>query len=142
MNRKFPRPQLMRDNWMNLNGYWEFDFDDSFEGLDKKWYIDHEFSKKILVPFPYQSKLSGIHDTAMHERVWYNRTFTLEKPQDKRVILNFEAVDYEAHVFVNGILVGKHIGGSTHFSFDITDHLNSDLEQKLTLMVYDPSLDP
>lgn len=141
MLRQYPRPQLERSNWLNLNGSWAFCYDDDLKGLKEKWYDGHIFDQKITVPFPYQSQLSGIHDVGRHERVWYHRTFEVEKT-DKRVILHFGAVDYETHVFINKKLVGTHIGGSTSFSFDITDHLLSQDKQELTLMVYDPSLDP
>lgn len=141
MDRLYPRPQLQRVDWINLNGYWDFDFDDKNVGIDRKWYVKHAYSKKILVPFPYQSKLSEIHDVSIHDRVWYHRKFSINQPKDKRTMLHFGAVDYETQVYVNHKLVGTHTGGSTSFSFDITDHLVADIEQDLVLMVYDPSLD-
>lgn len=140
MERQYPRPQLKRSEWLNLNGEWNFDFDDSNRGIQDKWYESHEYSKKIRVPFAYQSKLSGIHDVSIHDRVWYQRKFNV-KETNKRVILHFEGVDYEAHCFVNHKLAYTHVGGSTGFSFDITDFIVSGT-QDLAVMVFDPSLDP
>ncbi len=142
MVRGYPRPQLERTWWLNLNGSWDFEFDDLDEGMANKWYENHEYSKKITVPFPYQSKLSGIHDVGIHDRIWYHRSFDLHLPQDKTFILHFGAVDYETTVFVNKRLVGTHIGGSSSFSFDITDFLVPGRNQEITLSVFDPSLDP
>src|SRR5690554_519494 len=105
MKRLYPRPQLKRNNWVNLNGEWNFDFDDKNLGIINKWYENHHYTKKIIVPFPYQSKLSGIHDVSMHERVWYNTTFEYQKPKENRLILHFGAVDYETNVYINKRLV-------------------------------------
>src|SRR5690554_231124 len=139
MDRLYPRPNLVRSNWQNLNGTWDFDFDDQNIGIAQQWYKQHQYSKKIRVPFGYQTQLSGIHDVSMHDRVWYRRKFKVDQ-SNKRLILHFEAVDYEAHVYLNHKLVKKHVGGSTRFSVDITDFI-VDGEQDLVVMAYDPSLD-
>lgn len=141
MQRQYPRPQLKRDHWINLNGEWAFDFDDEVKGFQEKWYERHQFSKKIIVPFPYQSKLSGINDTHIHDHVWYQRNFEYYPHHEKRIIMHFAAVDYESVVFINGQMVGKHIGGSTSFNFDITDFLYENGNQTVTLYVFDPTLD-
>jgi beta-galactosidase/beta-glucuronidase len=121
---EYPRPNLKRDLWMNLNGEWDFEFDDENVGEIEKWYKDKAFSRKIVVPFCFQSKLSGIHTNDFHDYVWYKRSFSIpEEFRNKRVLLNFGAVDYYAKVWVNGEMVGDHIGGSTPFSFDITSFL-------------------
>lgn len=121
---EYPRPNLKRDIWMNLNGEWDFEFDDENVGEIEKWYKDKAFSRKIVVPFCFQSKLSGIHTNDFHDYVWYKRSFSIpEEFRNKRVLLNFGAVDYYAKVWVNGEMVGDHIGGSTPFSFDITSFL-------------------
>lgn len=119
-----PNPQFYRRNYQALNGIWEFDFDDHDVGLDERWYLEHAFSRKIQVPFAFQSKLSGIHDSDFHDIVWYRRTFTQDPLTDgQRVILHFGAVDYASQVWVNGHSVGSHEGGHTPFAFDITPFL-------------------
>lgn len=139
---EYPRPQFVREAWENLNGTWQFEFDDLNVGTAQKWY-DHEsfFTKQIEVPFAYQTELSGIGDPSFHDCVWYRRTFQVNDAwKGKRVILHFGAVDYRAWVYVNGQLVGTHEGGHVPFHFDITDELTWDLEQ-VTVRVEDPSSD-
>jgi beta-galactosidase/beta-glucuronidase len=118
---EFPRPDLERSTWMNLNGEWEFEFDDEESGERALWHSHGDFSRKILVPFCYQSKASGINDQAVHAVVWYRRAFDLPDGfRNRRTILKFGAVDYEAKVWINGKYIGLHRGGNTPFSFDIT----------------------
>ncbi|PLR76867.1 glycoside hydrolase family 2 [Bacillus sp. V3-13] len=141
--QEYPRPQLVRKNWQNLNGVWEFVFDDDNVGTEQKWFkqTSSAFNKKINVPFAYQTKLSGIDDPAFHDVVWYKREFQI--PGDwhgQRVILHFGAVDYRAWVYVNEQFVGFHEGGHTSFSFDITDSLNGGNET-VVVKVEDPSTD-
>ncbi len=138
MERQYPRPQLQREEWVNLNGLWSFEFDDSNSGIERRWFESQCFSKTIVVPFPYQSKLSQIDQQDPHDVVWYQRNFNVE--QNKQVIIHFGAVDYEAQVYINGQFVGSHKGGSTSFSFDITPFLIEG-EQSLVVRVYDPSFD-
>jgi beta-galactosidase/beta-glucuronidase len=140
--QEYPRPQLVRKNWLNLNGEWEFAFDDFNVGLQEKWFKNATaFDQVIQVPFAYQTKLSGIHDPSFHDYVWYRRGFEIpDRMKDKRVVLHFGAVDYHAMVYVNEHLVGIHEGGHTSFSFDITDYLKGGAET-LALRVYDPSTD-
>lgn len=130
-----PNPQWERENWINLNGEWQFDFDFSRSALDKKLYeSDEPLSKSIIVPFCPESKLSGIGFTDFINAVCYKREFGITAEQLKnRVILHFGAVDYETTVFVNGKKVGSHIGGYTSFSFDITYALKAG---ENTLFVY------
>lgn len=122
---EYPRPQFVRDSWINLNGEWEFEFDDDRVGSKEKWHLgNRKLSKTIQVPFAFQSKLSGIGNNEFHDVVWYRRDLTLpEAFQNKRILLHFGAVDYEASVWVNGVLVAKHEGGHTPFHADITDAL-------------------
>lgn len=121
---EYPRPQLVREDWLNLNGEWEFEYDDDDIGLRDHWQEVQAFSKRIQVPFCFQSPLSGIGEPETHDVVWYRRTITLpESFQGKRAILHFGAVDYEAKVWVNGILVASHIGGHTPFSAEVTNAL-------------------
>ena len=139
---EYPRPGLVREPWINLNGTWKFAFDDQNIGLTEKWYtVGFDIPMEIEVPFAYQTKLSGIADPSFHDWVWYQREFTVPDDWDsKRVILNFGAVDYRAWVYVNGQLVGSHEGGETPFSFDITDQLTKGTET-LVVRVEDPSTD-
>lgn len=136
---EYPRPQFVRNEWMNLNGEWNFEFDDNNLGQKEKWFLNHKYSKKINVPFAFQTKLSGIHDKSFHDYIWYNRSFNIPNNwKEKRVILHFNAVDYECIVYVNGCFACKHIGGQSAFKVDITDYLNYSLEE-VTVYVYDPS---
>lgn len=121
-----PKPQFERENWINLNGKWEFCFDDNMIGKEKKFYEKH-FEDEIVVPFCPESKLSGIGNTDFHNCVWYRRN--IEIPADwkgKRIRLHFGAVDYEATVYVNGKEAGIHKGGYSSFVFDITDYLQEE----------------
>ncbi|MCD9020606.1 glycoside hydrolase family 2 protein [Cohnella silvisoli] len=121
----YPRPQFVRNDWINLNGEWEFEFDDQRQGDREKWYEGHEFSGNIIVPFCFQSEFSGIGDTDFHDQVWYRKKVTLPTEfAGKRVILHFGAVDYQAWVWVNGRLAVFHEGGHTPFSAEITDLLH------------------
>lgn len=139
---EYPRPQFVRSQWMNLNGEWDFNFDDENIGLKGKWYENFIGDKKIVVPFAYQTKLSGINDASFHDIVWYRRKFTIPQQwKGKDILLNFGAVDYRAWVFVNGQLTMFHEGGNTTFSIDITDFLLADTENELVLRVEDPSED-
>ena len=123
----YPTPQWQREDYVILNGIWEFDFDDYAVGLKEKWYRSHEFQQSIVVPFCYQSALSGIGETEFHDIVWYRRTFTIPQTfATKRIVLHFGAVDYEASVYVNGELAIVHQGGHTPFSADVTDLLMPD----------------
>lgn len=121
MRNEYPRPQFMRQQWMNLNGKWEFDFDDDNVGLDQQWYRGSNLKQEIQVPFCVESKLSGIENKDVHDLIWYKRQFQLaNKNEGKRYILHFGAVDYQCHVWVNDRMVGENKGGHTPFQIDIT----------------------
>lgn len=112
---EYPRPQFVRNEWMNLNGEWDFSFDTDI------------FDKKINVPYVYQSKLSGINVQDAHEIVWYRRSFNLPSSmKEKGVILHFGAVDYSCKIWVNEIFIKEHIGGHISFDMDITHALQAD----------------
>ncbi|RJS90879.1 glycoside hydrolase family 2, partial [Candidatus Bathyarchaeota archaeon] len=135
---EYPRPDFRRDAWLNLNGLWDFRFDNYDLGESERWYLgEKDFDKKILVPFPFQSKLSGIHDESFHDIVWYRREFSI--PEDwkgRRILLHFGAVDYETKVWLNKRFLGSNVGGYVPFYFDITDYLKE--RNLLILRVYDP----
>lgn len=139
---EYPRPNFVRKQWLNLNGIWDFEFDDDKVGKKEKWFLGtKKFSKKINVPFVYQSKLSGINDPSIHDWIWYKRELNIpEEWQDKRILLHFGAVDYRAWVYINGHQVGFHEGGHVPFSLDITEFLNYK-NDFLVVHVEDPSTD-
>ncbi len=131
---EYPRPQMVRKEWQNLNGLWQFAI-----GKDKEEPpVGKKLDEQILVPFPVESALSGVMKHA--ERVWYRRTFSVPKGwAGQRVLLHFGAVDWEATVWVNGKKLGVHQGGFDPFSFDITDELTKDGEQEVIVGVWDPT---
>jgi beta-galactosidase/beta-glucuronidase len=134
---EYPRPQFVRPEWKNLNGEWEFAFDDDERGLEEGWQDGRRLPYKIVVPFPYQSELSGIGDKSIHECVWYARSFEVEEGWKGRdLLLNFGAVDYRTTVWVNGHEVGHNQGGHVPFTFDIAPYMR-DGENRLTLCVVD-----
>lgn len=131
-----PNPQFTRPEFENLNGAWNFVFDDEDIGLKNKYYAKFPAeSLKINVPYTYETKRSGIEDHKVHNVVWYNRTINYT-PTKKDTYLIFEGVDYYARVYVNGLYVGEHKGGYTRFSFNITSYLKKG-ENSITLRVYD-----
>ncbi|MBP5250223.1 MAG: glycoside hydrolase family 2 [Lachnospiraceae bacterium] len=114
----YPRPQLVRKDWVNLNGEWAFSFGENVSEEDA---LLGKLPMMINVPFCYESELSGIGDTAMHHVVWYSRK--ISGKSGKRTILYFEGADYDTEVYVNGKMVGTHRGAYSRFSFDVTDRL-------------------
>lgn len=137
---KHPRPDFYRDHWLDLNGEWNFVFDDGDAGIQEKWYAEHQFPLKIQVPFVYQSKASGIFDHALHEVVWYKKCIPMdEKYMGRELILNFGAVDYEAKVWVNGNYVGEHTGGYDSFCFNITRYIQGAADISIVIRVKDGS---
>src|SRR5256714_3586157 len=133
---EYPRPQFVREPWLNLNGEWEFAFDDHNEGLEANWHEGRELPLRITVPFAYQSELSGIDDKSVHETVWYARNFEIPDGWDSDVLLNFGAVDYSSIIWVNGQEVGHNQGGHVPFQFDIAPYLKPGVN-RLTLRVQD-----
>jgi beta-galactosidase len=118
--REYPRPQLRRKEWTNLNGHWDYTVTTREAARPAKW------AGKILVPFPIESRLSGVRRMLQpYEALWYRRTFEAAPQAGKRTRLNFEAVDYQCKVWINDKEVGSHTGGNLPFSFDITDALKS-----------------
>jgi len=146
---EYPRPQLVREEWRNLNGVWQFA--GAAEGESPP--IGEDLDERILVPYPVESGLSGIkrHETWM----WYRRQFEVpnewlvptahpgngveNNPNAQRLLLHFERVDWDATVYVNGEKVTRHKGGYDHFVADVTDALVEDGPQELVVGVYDPT---
>lgn len=131
---EYPRPQLERSSWKNLNGIWQFQ-----PGIGAQDPLPAgDLTRRILVPFAIESAISGVMEH--HPRIWYRRHFIVpESWNGQRIRLNFGAVDYEAEVFINGTSVGTHWGGYDPFSFDITDYLKTSGEQEIIVRVFDPT---
>ncbi|UFH52076.1 glycoside hydrolase family 2 protein [Spirosoma sp. KNUC1025] len=132
--REYPRPQLVRQQWQNLNGMWEYAI------TPKTAPAPTTFQGQILVPFCVESTLSKVTKSLTpDQRLWYRRNVTIPREWNgQRVLLHFGAVDYECSLWVNGGLVGSHTGGSDAFSFDLTDYLKEGQNQ-LVLGVTDPT---
>lgn len=131
---EYPRPQMIRPQWQNLNGLWECTV------TAKDAAMPQRFENKILVPYPIESALSGIKKPLRPEdRLWYRRSILKPSLKDvKRVLLHFGAVDWEATVYINGKQVGSHKGGYNPFTFDITNELK-DQSNELVVSVWDPT---
>ena len=132
----YPRPQLKRVNWKNLNGLWKYQVTEM--NRKKK---DVHYGDEILVPFSIESSLSGVEGQfGPSDKLWYRKEFTIDPDwKGKQILLHFGAVDYECQVWVNNILVGKHTGGNNPFSFNITRFLKKDGKQVVELSVTDPT---
>jgi beta-galactosidase/beta-glucuronidase len=131
---EYPRPQMTRDIWKNLNGLWDYSINPSTDP------VPATFQGKILVPFAVESALSGVGKTVgQGNSLWYRTTFTIPSNfKGKNVLLHFEGVDWESDVFLNGVKIGSHKGGFDPFSFDITPNLKKGTPQTLELKVTDP----
>lgn len=131
---EYPRPQLVRENWLNLNG--EFDY--AILPAAQKW--AENFDGEILVPFAVESLLSGVEKPlSPSDRLWYRKRFSVPTAMlGKNILLHFGAVDWQCEVFINHHSVGKHTGGYCAFSFDITEYLTEG-ENELVVCVYDPT---
>jgi beta-galactosidase/beta-glucuronidase len=132
---EYPRPQMVRDAWQNLNGLWDYALKPAGSN------VPSSFDGKILVPYPVESSLSGVMKTVGEKQeLWYHRTFNIPAGwKGKDVVLHFGAVDWKADVWVNDVKIGSHVGGYTPFSFDITPWLSKAGTQKLVVRVWDPT---
>jgi hypothetical protein len=135
VHRDYPRPQMVRKSWENLNGLWDYAI------VHRSQPQPDTFDGQILVPFPIESALSGVmRPVGPDNRLWYRRTFRVPRTwKGRRVLLHFGAVDFEAAVWVNGTQVGTHRGGYDSFAFDITDAIKDIPEQEIVVSVWDPT---
>ena len=131
-----PNPQFERENWVNLNGEWEFEFDYGASGRDRKFNERTSLDSKIIVPFCPESVLSGIGNTDFLNCVWYLKKLKINK-NNKNVILHFGAVDYESYIYVNGKEVYHNIGGYIGFEIDITECVKDGEENIISVCAID-----
>lgn len=137
MRTEYPRPQLVRKDWVCLNGPWDFEIDNGNTGKDREFFKRDRLEKTIQVPFCPESKLSGIEYTDFMSCVWYRRSLPIpDEWKGRRVLLHFGAVDYAATVYINGEKAGSHRGGYTPFVVDITDFLR-EKDNSVTLCAED-----
>ena len=131
---EYPRPQLVREEWLNLNGLWEYALRPQDEAQPDA------FDGNILVPYPVESALSGVMERVEGRRLWYRRSFRVpERWAGQRVLLQFGAVDWETTLWINGTEVGTHRGGYDPFGFDITEALAETDDQEIVVSVLDPT---
>jgi len=137
VHREYPRPQMVRRDWMSLNGLWEYAI------LPEDAPEPKSYEGEILVPFAVESSLSGVgRAVGTEKKLWYRRSFEIPNNwQNKRILLNFEAVDWETTVWVNGKKLGTHRGGYDPFTFDITDALEDAGTQEIVVSVWDSTDD-
>ncbi|GAA3567232.1 glycoside hydrolase family 2 TIM barrel-domain containing protein [Nonomuraea rosea] len=136
---EYPRPLLVRPDWQDLSGPWGYATDEGDRGLAAGWHRDAAaYTRTITVPYPPESELSGIHESTPPV-VWYRRTLRLDRvpAAGERLLLHFGAVDYRAHVWVNGVHAGEHEGGHTPFTLDVTDALVPGDEQTVVVRAED-----
>lgn len=130
----YPRPDLVRNSWVSLNGIWDY-------AITQKGTKPEKWDGSILVPYPVESALSGVRKrVAETQNLWYKRTFTVPNVwKKKHLLLNFEACDWETVVWVDGKEVGQHRGGYDPFTFDITESLGKNKQHELIVCVWDPT---
>ena len=134
---EYPRPQMVRPNWQNLNGLWQYSILPKSEQS-----IPAEWQGNILVPFAVESALSGVGKTVGKDNVlWYKRTITASPSKNNNLLLHFGAVDWQCTVFVNGKEAGSHSGGYDPFTIDITSFLVKGKKQEIAVRVWDPTDD-
>jgi beta-galactosidase/beta-glucuronidase len=131
----YPRPQLRRDQWLSLDGTWDFEIENEPTSRSPD---QVEWRSKIVVPFSPETSRSGVGDTGLYRACWYRRTFSIPTlGPGERLLLHFGAVDYHAIVWVNGARLGEHEGGYSPFQFDVTDHLDWTLAEQCVVVHVD-----
>ena len=132
--QEYPRPQLERKDWLNLNGIWHYSITDIGSKKPEK------FDQNILVPFCLESSLSGVMKPLNETQIlWYYKEFEIPKKwKDKNIIIHFNAVDWKSELYINDDKIGEHYGGYSEFNFDITKNLKTG-KNKIILKVWDPS---
>lgn len=133
---EYPRPQMVRENWLNLNGLWDYAILPKENSEPSKW------DGKILVPYPVESALSGVKKRVNpDQKLWYHTSFRIPKEwqETQKIILHFEAIDWETAIYINGKSAGIHKGGYDPFNIDITPFLKNKGKQSLVLSVWDPT---
>ena len=139
---EYPRPQFVRDDWLCLNGEWGFEVDQGDSGIHRGL-LERALSETIVVPFCPESKLSGIENHDYYNAVWYRRQAIIPSEwAGKRILLHFQAVDYDSTVWVNGEEVGRHRGGFSPFSCDISDVAGAGDEITMVLRARDDGQTP
>ena len=133
---EYPRPQLVRNNWQNLNGLWEYRIESG-----KPEQLPATYEGRILVPYPIESALSGVGKTVGKDNtLWYRTIVDIGKTiRQQQVILHFGAVDWQAKLYINGQVAGSHEGGFDPFSFNITPYLKKGSRQEIVVRVWDPT---
>lgn len=135
---EYPRPQFERSEWLNLNGTWTYTFDFGRSGKEQGWASSQGFDSNILVPFCPESKLSGVEHTDFINAMWYQRFITVpEAWSGKDILLHFQAVDYDAHIYINGKFVDRHVGTGSSFAVNITDFVECGKQASLVVQVDD-----
>ncbi|MBO5725134.1 MAG: beta-glucuronidase [Lentisphaeria bacterium] len=135
---EYPRPQFERKDFLNLNGEWDYAFDYSRSGEERFWEKGIIPQGKILVPFCPESVLSGVGFTDFIDRIWYQRSFSIpDSWAGKKILLHFGGVDYESVIYVDGTEVGRHTGGVTPFTVDLTHKVQSGTIHQLVLLAKD-----
>ncbi|MFC4005933.1 glycoside hydrolase family 2 protein [Nonomuraea purpurea] len=135
---EYPRPQMVRPDWLTLNGTWQFEIDAGDSGLERGL-LERELSGTITVPFAPESELSGVGHTDFMEAVWYRRTVTIPAAwADRRTLLHFGAVDHDATVWVNGVEVARHRGGFTPFTADLSPVVRPGEQATIVVRARDP----
>jgi len=131
---QYPRPDMIRNAWLNLNGLWNY-------AITRKETKPEKWDGSILVPYPIESAISGVRKrVSENENLWYKRDFVIPNVwNNKHILLNFEACDWETKVWVDGKEVGTHRGGYDPFTFDITQSLGNQKHHELLVCVWDPT---
>lgn len=132
---EYPRPQFERKDWVSLNGEWTYQLDPVGSGFENGYTKSNGFNKKIIVPFAPETILSGVEHKDFIPQIWYQRTIKIpERWMGKKVLINFGAVYYDSEVYLDSVFVGRHFGGSSSFSYDLTKLVKPGKEHSLVVV--------